>query len=457
MAISITAARAVPLNLPKAPPLDFNPPKGERAVLSNGMVVHLLKDPSLPAVRISAIVRTGNIYDQADKVGLGSMTAGMLEDGGSASYKPEDIDKTLEYLGASINSSMSTEEARVSMFALKKDFDKVLDIYADIMMNPAFDQEKFGILKRSELEMIRRRNDDPGKAVGREALRQYYGKDHPYGRRTEAAGVDSITIEDMKAYHAAYYRPNNVIMAISGDYGSDKELLAKLEQRFGKWQKADIKFPEIPAPALNSSRKIYLIDKDVPQTFIMIVSKGIQRPDPVEFPFDVTNDVIGAPGLSSRLWDTVRARKGLAYSVYSLYSRRNAHPGHIFASCGTKPETYSQAMEEILRQLKIAKTEPLSEQELADSKGAKINAFVFNFKTPFDLVSQRALLEHHGFRPDYLETYVQNISAVTRDSAFAAAAKLYDPDNALIFVIGNSKKFDRPLSEFGPVTELKED
>jgi len=458
MAFSASASRALPLNVPQPAPLDFKPPQGERVELPNGMIVYLLEDPSLPAVRINAVVRTGTINDPADKVGLGALTAGMLEDGGSASYKPEEIDKTLEYLGATINSSIDLEDASVSMFALEKDFDKVLDIYADVLMNPAFDAEKFNILKKMELEMIRRRNDDPGKSVTREALRYYYGKDHPYGRRNEAATIEGITIDDLKVHHSAYYIPNNIIMAVSGRFGSKEELLTKLNQRFGKWEKREIKAPQVPPPALAGTRRIYFIEKDVPQAFVMLVWKGVKRSDQeLFFPLNTTNDVLGAPGLSSRLWDTVRARKGLAYTVYSYISRKNAHPGHMFAYCGTKPETYSQAMEEILRQIKRVKTEPLSEKELSDAKDSRINSFVFTFKTPFDVVNQRASLEHYGLPKDYLETYVSNVSKVTRDSAFSAASAMFDPDNALIFVIGNSKKFDKPLAEFGPVTELKED
>lgn len=457
MAISSTAASAMPLKLPKAPELEFDPPKGERVAFKNGMVVYLLKDPSLPAIRVTSFIRSGDINDPAGKAGLGMLTAGMLEDGGSASYTAEKVDETLEYLGASISSVMDTEMGSFAFFALKKDLSKVLDIYADLLMRPAFSEDKFEILRKSMLEGIRRRNDNPGRSVSREAVRHYFGIGHPYAWRLEESSVGSITIDDLKAYHDNYYRPNNIVMAVSGNYGSDKEILAKLEDKFGSWEPKEVKFPDIPAPKTIDERRVFFIQKEVPQTFIMVVQKGIKRPDPIEFPFNVTNDVVGAPGLSSRLWDTVRARKGLAYTVYSLYSRRNAHPGYIYAYCGTKPETYSKALEEILRQLKLARTEPLSEKELADAKGAKVNSFVFRFKTPFDLVSQRALYELWDYPDDYLETYVRNVESITLESAFEAASSLYDPDNAMIFVIGDSKKFDKPLSEFGPVTELKED
>ena len=416
------AGRALPLDIPEPPPLRFAPPTGGRAVLGNGLVVYLLPDPSLPAVRVTAVVRTGSVYDPAGKEGLGALTAGMLEDGGSASWKAEEIDGTLERLGASLSAGMNPEDAGVTMFALKKDLDRVLDIYADVLARPAFDAAKFEILKKSELEVIRRRNDDPARTAAREALRRFYGADHPYGRRAEAAGVASVTPGDLKAFHSAYYRPGNVILAVSGSYGTDDAMLARLERAFAGWRGAGAAFPAIPEPKVNAARRVYFIQKDVPQASLMIVNRGLKRPDPAEFPFDVANDVVGAPGnMASRLWDAVRARKGLAYTVYSTFARHNAWPGHVFAYCGTKPETYSQALEEVLRQLRLARTEPLTREELEESKAAKINSFVFRFKTPYDLVYQRALLEHFGFPPDYLESYVKNVSAVTRESALEAA------------------------------------
>lgn len=404
------------------------------------------------------MVRAGSVYDPAGKAGLGGMTAGMLEDGGSASFPAEEIDRTLEFMGASINSYMGSEEAEFSMFALKKDMDKALDIFSDVLANPAFESSKLEILREAELEMLLRRNDNPDKAVRREALRAFYGPEHPYGRRAEPAGLKAITAADIRACHSAFYRPENVILAVSGDYGSDESALAAIEKRLGAWPRGAVRPPAIPEPASGAAGRIYLINKELPQAFVMVVMRGIKRLDPVEFPLLLANDVLGGgDGMSSRLWDTVRARKGLAYSVYSTYDKRSDRAGHAFVYCGTKPETFSQALGEILAQMRRMTQEPLSAEELQEAKTSKANSFIFTFRTPFDIVTQRAILERYGYPPDYLDTYVDKLNAVTREDAFAAAREFFAPARAMIFVIGDAGKFDKPLSAFGPVTELKED
>lgn len=453
--LSAASAFALPPALPKLSGVDFKPPKGDRVVLDNGMTVYLMKDNTLPVVHLTAYIRTGKINDPADKIGLGEMTASLLKDGGTLKYKADDIDKTLEFLAASVESSMGIEEARATLSSLKKDLDTVLDIFTDVLMNPAFDAEKVKLKRDEMLEMIRRRNDDPGKAVVREALRAFYGAGHPYGWRSEEATVNAVTIEDMKAYHANYYRPNNIILAVAGDFASNEEMLAKLKARFGAWPRGEVKFPVIPPVQIKGERQVYFIDKDISQTFIVMLQKGLKRHDPLEYPLLVTNEMLGG-GLSSRLAAEIRSRKGLAYTVYS-YSAKKPDYGYTLAYCGTKPETYSQALGEMLRQFKLIGEEAAPAEEVTRAKDSIVNSFVFRFPTPFELITERASYEYYGYKSDYLDNYVANIAKTDPKSVLETSALLFKPENAMLFVIGNSKKFDKPLSEFGPVTELKED
>lgn len=452
---SAASAFALPPAMPKLAGVDFKPPKGDRVTLDNGMVVYLMKDNTLPVLHLTAYIRTGKLYDPIEKIGLGEMTASLLKDGGTLKYKADDIDKTLEFLAASVESSLGIEEARTSLTSLKKDFDAVLDIYADVMMNPVFDQEKVKLRRDETLELIRRRNDDPGKAVVREALRAFYGAAHPYGWRSEEATVKAITVEDMKAYHANYYRPNNIILAVAGDFASNEEMIAKLTARFGAWPKGEVKFPVIPPVKVKEERQVFFIDKDISQAFIVMLQKGIKRHDPLEYPLTVTSEILGG-GLSSRLAAEIRSRKGLAYTVYS-YSAKKPDYGYTLAYCGTKPETYSQALSEMLRQFSIIRTEAAPAEEVARSRDSIVNSFVFRFPTPFELITERAAYEYYGYKPDYLDNYVANIARTDPKSVLDTSAALFKPEAATLFVIGNSKKFDKPLSEFGPVTELKED
>lgn len=453
--LSAATLFALPPSLPKLAALDFKPPKGDRFVLDNGLVVYLMKDATLPIVHITAMTKTGKLYDPAGKIGLGELTAGLLKDGGTLKYKAEDIDKKLEYLAASVETSLGIEEARADMTALKKDLDAVLDIYADVLLNPAFEAEKVKLKRDEALEMIRRRNDDPGRAAVREAVRAFYGAGHPYGWRSEESTVNAITVADMQAYHDNYYRPNNTILAIAGDFGSNEEMLAKLKARFGAWPRGEVKFTPIAPVEIKGVRQVYHIEKDISQTFIVMLQKGVKRHDPVEYPLTVTNEMLGG-GLSSRLTSEIRSRKGLAYTVYSYFAKKPDY-GYILAYCGTKPETYSQALSEMLSQFKIITQQLPPAEEVTRARDSIVNSFVFKFPTPFELISERASYEYYGYPSDYLDNYVENVAKTDPQMVLDTARKLFKPEDALIFVIGNSKKFDKPLSEFGPVTELKED
>ncbi|HOW89965.1 MAG TPA: insulinase family protein, partial [Elusimicrobiales bacterium] len=232
--------------LPAAGGLAFRPPAGFRRVLSNGLVVYLLRDDTLPMVHAAALIRTGKIYDPAGKIGLGELTLALLKDGGTLDRRAAEIDDTLDLLGARMEASIAFEEARVTMFSLKKDLDAVLDIFASVILRPAFEEEKVLLKKAEALEMIRRRNDDPARTAQREALRHFYGAGHCYGWRPESFTIEPLAGNDLKAYHARYFRPENIIIAAAGDFGDEDAFLKKLEARFGGPAGGRTAPPEVP-------------------------------------------------------------------------------------------------------------------------------------------------------------------------------------------------------------------
>jgi predicted Zn-dependent peptidase len=455
MTITTSASLAAHPELAKLGQIKFSAPAASRYTLDNGLVIYAVKDNTLPVVHISALIHTGSSRDPKGKAGLAQMAVELLRDGGTAGYPAEEMDKTLEYLGASLEVSAYTEESAAEMTVLRKDLDKVLDIFSDVLRNPVFEEEKIKIARDESLEIIRRRNDSPSKAAVREARRMFFGQDHPYGRRSEESTVNAVSKADLAAFHSAYFKPNNIILAVSGDFSSEEEIVAKIKEKFGSWQRGEIPPFALPQSAYSGGRKVYHIEKETPQAFIVVMHKGIGRTDPKNHTLSVLTDILGG-GFQSRLFTEVRSKKGLAYDVGSG-NANFTNDGFLISTCGTKPETYSQALSEILRQLGLTGEEAVSRDELDRSKASIINPFVFKFSTPHRLAMQRATEEFHSFPKDYLDNYVESVSRVDAAKVQAAGKKFTNPDNALILIIGNSKKFDRPLSEFGPVTELKED
>ncbi len=448
-------AAAKPPVFPPAPALKFTPPQAERYVLPNGLIVYMLEDHTLPSVRISALVRTGSQYDTADKAGLASLTASSMRAAGTAKYKADDLNARLEFIGADIEAELSLEEASLNAVCLSKNLPEVLDMTAEILQRPAFEEAKVKVEKDGMIDGIKRRNDNPQTMVYREAYRRFYGLNHPYSFRPEKAGVESITVEDMKAFHSSFYRPNRTILAVAGDFKA-AEMKDALAKAFGQWEKTDAPLPEIVAPALPSGRQVFYISKQLPQAPMVLVQPGPKRRHPDQEAMYVANAVLGSGGMGSRLFTEVRTNKGLAYSVYSMPIRTNT-VGSLMAFCGTKNKTVGVALDEIIRQIQGMRNAAPGADELARAKDGIVNSYVFRFSTPMSVLDDRMSNEYYGYPDDYVEKYPSYIAAVTADKVLEVSKRWYNPDAALIFVSGDAAQFDKPLSSYGTVATVEAD
>lgn len=434
--------------------LDFKPEIVKPVFIGpNKIKAYIKKDSSLPTIRITAFIKTGHVYDPSDKVGLGSLFFNMIKDGGTKKFKSDEIDKKLEYLGAEINTSINNEDASISMFCHKNNFDDVFEIFADIVQNPAFEEEKFNLKKQEAIEIIKRRNDEPSKQASREALRLFFGRNHPYGRRPEIENIEKITVDDLKKYHSNFFSSKNIVLSVAGDF-DEKEITKKLESYFSELLGKEITLPELEEPVITSGKKIYVIDKPIRQAFVVILNKGIKRHDDREFPLSVLTEYIGG-GIQSKLGNEIRSKRGLAYSVYQYFSKRDKS-GFIMTSLGTKPESVGEAIYNIFNELKKAK-EKLDEKELNIAKSQIINSYVFRFETVASLLNEIASYDIYSYPEDYIEKYTQRIDSVKDKDAIKMAKEFYDLDNYLIFIVGDYKKFESGIKEFGEVNLLKED
>ena len=438
-------------------PIQFKPPVPQKHELSNGMVLYLLEDHELPVFDISGLVRTGTIYDSSDKVGLASIFASVMRTGGTISQEPDALNEELESMAASVEVGMSPEYGSVSLSTMAEDIEKGLEIFADVLRNPAFREDKLELRKQQTIEAIRRRNDNPIQLAWRNFSEILYGKDHPFGWYAEIEHVESITVDDLKAFHAKYYHPNNMMLAITGDFDTNT-LIAQLEKVFEGWEKTEIDFPivlaveNVPKPSVNH------ISKDLPQTTMLIGHFGIMRtPDfPDFFALRVMNDILGEGGFTSRLMMEVREKHGLAYMVGSLMQTSlYSNPGEWFAYSQTRAEKTAEAISLIISIIRDMRETPVSDDELQRTKDSLINSFVFGFESSSQIAFQQMILDYRGFAPDFLETFTDNIAKVTAADVQAVAQKYLHPDALTIVTVGNQDNFDRPLSEFGEINEIE--
>jgi predicted Zn-dependent peptidase len=432
---------------------DIHIPAVRQHTLPNGMRLFLLEDHELPLISVSARIRTGSIYEPPDKVGLAAITGTVMRTGGTVSRTGDEIDEQLESIAASVETSIGLNSGSASVSVLSKDIDVGLEILADVLMNPAFREEKIMLAKIQHRSSIARRNDNVRTIATREFAKLIYGPQSPYARHTEYATIANITRDDLATFHEKSFGPNNMMLGVWGDFDSD-EMITKIEEAFRGWEKVDFEFPQVPEVEYEFTQTVNVIRKDdVNQSNIYLGHIGGLRNNPDYFALILMNRILGS-GFTSRLFKNVRSRKGLAYSVFGIYSANYDFPGIFYVGCQTK----SQATVKAIRAMKeevVKMTEALvTDEELALAKDSYLNSFVFNFDTRGEIVNRIMTYAYYGYPLDFLQRTKESIEKVTKQDILRVAQKHLRPQQTQILAVGRPQDFDEPLSVFGDVRKI---
>lgn len=436
------------------PPLNpFTIPEVERIELENGMILYLVEDHELPTIGLSARIGVGSIYEPPDKVGLAAITGSVMRTGGTDKMSGDDIDTLLESIAASVETGIGRTSGSASMSVLKEDLDTGLSVLADVLMNPAFPQEKIDLQKMQALSSIARRNDNVNSIAFREFSKLIYGSRSVYARHLEYETIDAIKRDDLIAFHKRYFHPDNVMMGISGDFQTD-EMVRKIRETFKDWKRSGLQRKSAPPAPYEFDHSVNFIRKeDVNQSTILIGHIGGVRSNPDYFDLQVMNDILSG-GFSSRLFSRVRSDQGLAYAVFGAYNAQYDYPGTFYVGCLTKSETTVRAIRSLLHEVKMVRKEEATSRELALAKESFFNSFVFNFDTRSEVVGRLMTYEYYGYKKDFLEITKAGIEKATKADVLRVAQKYLKPDKVRILVVGNDKDFDQPLSVLGEVNEI---
>ncbi len=435
------------------PPLTFTPPQVERHTLENGMQLFFVPDHELPVISMYALIRTGEIYEPADKIGLAAMTSEVIRTGGTSHRSPDEINEMLEFLAASVEVDIDDERGSAELWTLTKNFDASLDIFADIVRNPAFDQAKVDLAENQMLEFIRRRNDSPDTIRSREFTRLIYGKMHPLARIPQVETIHNITRDDLVTFHQQYFHPNNMMLAVTGDFDSE-EMLEKLTAVFGDWPSAELAFPEVEPVSYQFSPSVSLIDKDVEQTNIALGHLGIKADNPDYPAIRVLDLILGSGGFSSRLFQHVRTERGLAYSVGSYFGAGTRDYSVFLIYCGTRNDAVQETIQVILDEVRAFTEQEVSDRELEAAKNQYLNSYIFKFATVDDIVRRQMFYEYVGYPADFLETFRERVMAVTSADVLRAAKTYLHPDKMTILAVGKKDAVKEALAPFGQVHEI---
>ena len=419
------------------------------AQLSNGLKVLLVEDRALPFVSGRVYLRAGAIFEPDDKVGLSGIFSSVLRTGGAGERTPDQVDEILETLAATVSVSTDNLFTSVAFNTLTENLDQVLQIWADVLVRPRFAQERLDLEKGRALEAIRRRNDQPTQIAVREFVRRI-NEGHPAGRISSAASIQSITRDDLVAFHQRFFKPNGAVLAITGDF-STQEMVARLERALRGWQPGLVNLPTFAPPQPKPG--IYFLQKETNQSVIYMGNPTVTAFAPGYSELDLASRVLG-DGFNSRLFLEVRTKRGLAYATGGAQTQGFGWPGFIYGASISRVEKTAEVLELMLAQFRDLRERPVSQEELELFRNSILNAEVFRFTSKQAVAERIARTQMLGLPPDYYEQYIRQIQAITPADLQRAVQQYVRPEQFVIVVVGDKRQFDRPLQSLGSVVEV---
>ena len=425
-------------------------PKAEEATLTNGLRVVLLHSDKIPTFNMQMVILSGGLADSADYRGLATFTAALLREG-TTKRSSKDIAEQTDALGTTLTatSGLSSLTSTVSTSGLVENLDATLDIFADVVRNPAFPQPEVDKYKTRTLAQLQFQRSIPQFLLAEQFNKAVYGN-HPAALVSPPAdSLKKLTSKDLATFHSTYYRPNNAILAVVGDV-TMKELMPKLQKAFGDWQKADVPVAAIPAVQSEPTSAIYLIDRPGSvQTVIQLGALGIERTSPDYFSVLLADRVLGG-GPTGRLFLNLREDKGYTYGAYSNFGS-SKYRGTWTSSSEVRTEVTEGAMKEFKYELDRLSAEKVPTAELENAKRAIIGGFALSLEQPQALLQNIITQKLYNLPADYWDTYPQKVSAITAEDIQRVAQKYLDMKHLQVVAVGDASKTREILSKYGTV------
>jgi zinc protease len=426
------------------PEVDF--PSVEQRTLSNGLAVWIVERRGLPLVTMQLLLEGGAVTDSREVAGRASLVADMLTEG-TTTRSATQIAEEVDFLAANLNAGVGRETAVVSLGTLSRNLEAALDLFADVILNPAFTQEDWNRVQDQRLVSLLQSLDQPSVIAGQEFSRILYGEEHPYGRTVQGTpeSVEAITPEMLREFHAAHYRPEGGNLIVVGDVDED-EVVRLLEAEFAGWSGS----PPEPAsrvapPPPQAVTRIYLVDKPgAAQSEIRIGHIGVERAHRDYFPLLVMNSILGGQ-FSSRINLNLREDKGYTYGASSSFSMGRI-AGPFVAAAGVQTAVTKESIVEFMRELEdIRGARPATDEEVEFARTAIIRQEPLTLETNGQIAGRIQDLIVYDLPLDYFDEYTERFAEVTTDDVNRVAREHLQPGQFAIVVVGDRAAIEAEL------------
>ncbi|HEX6849792.1 MAG TPA: pitrilysin family protein [Candidatus Polarisedimenticolaceae bacterium] len=431
----------------------------ERVVLPSGVTVFIREDHSAPTVEMGMTWLGGSNAVPVERLAPYSLATQLLNQGGTESLTPEQLDERKEDLGMSFSLFAGSTECGGSFFSLSRNFDDAFGLAMEMLRKPRFDPGRLDTIRGQFIEGMKRRWDSPGSGAG--TLQGWiFNASHPrLGYVPSRAEIEKVTAESVREVWERHFGRDNLYVAVVGDFDR-KEMLGKIDRAFAGWRSAPVKDRVWITREPVVKPGAFLVEKEIPQPAIRLAHQiPVDRTAPLEdhAALEILNDILGGSGFRSRLMERLRSDEGLTYGVSSSigHQSRPGIPGSFGVGYQTKAPSVARSVSIVLEEIDKIVAKPVSAEEIAEQMDAWRNRFVFRFTNDFSIVSRLLAAELDDRPYTWDRTFLDAVQKVTVEDVSRVAKRYLAPANLTVAVFGSFPEEDRKaLGARFPLTVL---
>lgn len=416
--------------------------------LANGLRVFGIENNEVPLVQFEIVIDGGSQLDGLNKVGVASLMARTMTQG-TANKTPQQLEEAIQQLGASINVSGSSEDVRISVNTLARNYDATLALVEEILFEPRWDAAEFDRLKRSTVSQIQQITSSPTGIAQLQAGQLLYGKEDVRGRSSIGTidSVNSITIDDLKAFYAKNISPSVARMHVVGAIGPEK-VASSLASINRKWQPKPVTIPSFKLPAAPTKATVYFYDvPNATQSVLQVFRPAVTVVDKDFYPATVANYILGGGGFASRLTQELRETKGYTYGIGSSFQGTRS-TGQFGINSSVRSNVTLESLQ-LIKTIVSDYGKTFTDADLETTKGFLIKSNARAFETAGAKLGLLGNISKYGWKPDYVKGREQIVKDMTVARIRDLSAKYFDPNRMIWLVVGDAKTQLPRLKELG--------
>ncbi|PSB20451.1 peptidase M16 [filamentous cyanobacterium CCP1] len=398
-----------------------------RAVLSNGMVILVVENPTADIIATRMFVQAGSRYEPLEQAGLSHLWAAVFTKG-TERLTSQQIAERVETMGASLGADSAADYCLLSLKTVSADYPAMLELAAELLRSPSFPEAEVELERRLALQGIRSMKEQPF-AVANSQLRQAMYQNHPYalpnlGTEETVLRLDRAALQQ---YHQTYFRPDNIVVSITGRI-TPEVAVQLVEQHFGDWLPPQqdgqiLPFPSLHSPALTSRPERIVTQRNTQQAIVMLgyLTGSVKQDGHIAL--KLLSTYLGN-GLSSRLFVELREKRGLAYEVSAFYPTR-IETSHFVAYMGTAPENAAIAQAGLRHEVDRLCHTLLTPDELQTAKNKLLGQYALGKQTNAQIAQVYGWYEMMGLGIEHDEIFPQAVAAVTAEEIQQVAQQYF--------------------------------